>query len=341
MLLDGAREVLPETGEEKVVIIPDQEARLSEEVGKVFLQVLRYALKMGPRVAVSRRFALLHQFRLHLLLAARTLRHIRRRCNTTSVDRHRDTYHWRLVATGLCFALFGVSCLALGLIVFPLLQLVPASTARRRARVRRTLGAALRWFARVMRAVGVLAYQLEGVAQLGRPGQMILANHPTLIDVVFLLGFAPSSSCIVKQALWDNPFTRGPLLAAGYVSNSPTDLMIEGAATALREGQSVIIFPEGSRTVPGQPLHFHRGAAAIAMRAATVVTPVFIRCVPPTLGKRDPWYRIPNRRANFSLRVGADIDPEPFRRGVSGPIAARRFNEHLLKVFTTELAAAE
>ena len=245
------------------------------------------------------------------------------------------------MATGLCFALFGVSCLALGLIVFPLLQLVPAPQVRRRLRARRTLGAALRWFARVMRAVGVLAYELHGAERLGRPGQMILANHPTLIDVVFVLGFAPSSSCIVKQALWNNPFTRSPLLAAGYVSNSPTDLMIDGAATALREGQSVIIFPEGSRTVPGQPLHFHRGAAAIAMRAATVVTPVFVRCRPPTLGKSDPWYRIPHRRPSLSLRVGADIDPEPFRGGVSGPIAARRFNEHLLEVFTTELASAE
>jgi 1-acyl-sn-glycerol-3-phosphate acyltransferase len=257
------------------------------------------------------------------------------------VDRRSDRYYWRLVATGLCFVLFGVSCLALGLIVFPLLQVLPAQAATRRMRVRHTIGAALRWFARVMRAVGVLAYEVGGAERLGRPGQMILANHPTLIDAVFLLGFAPSSSCIVKQALWDNPVTRTPLLAGGYVSNSPTDLMIEGAAAALRDGQSVIIFPEGSRTVPGQPLHFHRGAAAIAMRAAVVVTPVFIRCTPLTLGKSDPWYRIPDRRARLTLRVGADIDPEPFGRGVTGPIAARQFNEHLLKVFTTELASGE
>jgi len=131
------------------------------------------------------------------------------------VARRSDRYYWRLVATGLCFVLFGVSCLVLGLIVFPLLQVLPAQAATRRMRVRHTIGAALRWFARVMRAVGVLAYEVEGSERLGRPGQMILANHPTLIDAVFLLGFAPSSSCIVKQALWDNPVTRTPLLAGG------------------------------------------------------------------------------------------------------------------------------
>jgi 1-acyl-sn-glycerol-3-phosphate acyltransferase len=278
---------------------------------------------------------------LHLLLAARRYGTSGDDAILVRVNRRRDSYHWRLVATGLCFVVFGVSCVVLGLIVFPLIQALPARATTRRQRVRRTIGAAMRWFTRVMRALGVLTYEIEGAERLGRPGQIILANHPTLIDVVFLLGFAPSSSCIVKQALWNNPVTRAPLIAAGYVSNSPTDLMIQDAAAALRDGQSVIIFPEGTRTVPGQPLHFHRGAAAIAMRAATVVTPVFIRCTPATLGKSDPWYRIPDRRARVSLRVGADIDPEPFGRNTLLPIAARQFNEHLMQVFTTELACGE
>jgi len=249
----------------------------------------------------------------------------------------RDAYYWRLVATAGCFIVFGAAALGLGLVVFPALRVLPGTRAAHRARVRRTLGAALRWFASFMRAVGVLTYELRGLERLGRPGQLVLANHPTLIDVVFLLGFAPSSSCVVKQALWANPFTRWPVAAAGYVSNAPTDLMIEDAAAALRGGQSVIIFPEGTRTVPGQPLHFHRGAAAIAIRAATVVTPVYIRCVPPTLGKRDPWYRIADGRVRFSIETGEDIDPEPLRR-LAPPLAARELNDRLMQVFAAQLA---
>jgi len=248
-----------------------------------------------------------------------------------------DAYYWRLFATALCFTVFGGGSLLLGLLVFPVLLALPGGAQARRLRVRHTLGSALRWFANFMRATGVLSYELHGVERLGRPGQMIVANHPSLIDVIFLLGFAPTSSCIVKQALWRNPFTRWPVSAAGYVSNSPTDLMVEDAAAALKEGQSVIIFPEGTRTVPEQPLHFHRGAAAIAIRAASVVTPVYIVCDPPTLAKSDPWYRIPERRAHFSLRTGTDIDPGPFRDCAAGPIAARMLNEHLLRVFARGL----
>ncbi|HTX24808.1 MAG TPA: lysophospholipid acyltransferase family protein [Steroidobacteraceae bacterium] len=254
--------------------------------------------------------------------------------NLSNATPVRERYLRRFVATGLCFIVFAAGCLGFALLVVPATRVAPA--AARRERVRRMLGCAMRGFARFMRATGVLSYETHGVERLGRPGQLILANHPTLIDAVFLLGFASSSNCVVKDALARNALTRWTVAAAGYVSNSPTDRMIESAASALRDGQSVIMFPEGTRTVPGRPLQFHRGAAAIAIRAAAVVTPVHIECRPPTLAKSDPWYRIPERRAHLAFRTGADLDPEPFRRSAPAPIAARAFNEELLRIFTTE-----
>jgi len=246
-------------------------------------------------------------------------------------------YCRRWLATVLSFAVFGAASLGLGFAVFPLLRLT-ATPARGRLRVRRVLAAALRGHLRMMAALGVLSYEFQGAGRLGRPGQLILANHPTLIDVLFLLGFAPGANCVVKGALWRNPFTRWPLLAAGYVPNAPTGVMIGEAAAALAAGQSVIIFPEGTRTVPGAKPSFHRGAAAIAIRAAAVVTPVYIRCDPPTLAKREPWYRIPPRRVHFRLRTGIDIDPGGLRARSSGPLAARELNTLLLDVYARELA---
>ncbi|HTY49335.1 MAG TPA: lysophospholipid acyltransferase family protein [Steroidobacteraceae bacterium] len=248
-----------------------------------------------------------------------------------------DAYWWRWLATGLCFAVFGAASLGLGLAVLPLLRLT-AAPAKGRLRVRRVLAAAVRAYLRLLPVLGVLSWEFTGAERLGRPGQLILANHPTLIDVLFLLGFAPGASCVVKGSLWRNPFTRWPLLAAGYVPNAPTGLMIGEATAALAAGQSVIIFPEGTRTVPGAALSFHRGAAAIAIRAAAVVTPVYIRCDPPTLTKREPWYRIPPRRVHFSLRTGADIDVTGLRARASGPLAARELNARLLDAYVRELA---
>jgi 1-acyl-sn-glycerol-3-phosphate acyltransferase len=250
------------------------------------------------------------------------------------------SYYWRLFATALCFAVFGLSAAICGMLVFPLMRLLPGTVEAHRRRVRATFRAYMRSFVGLMSAVGVLTYEFEGAGRLGRPGQIILANHPSLIDVVFLIGFTPQATCIVKEALFHNPFTRWPVAAAGYVSNTSTLTMVERASEALREGQNVIVFPEGTRTTPGQALQFHRGAASIAVRAATVVTPVFIRCDPTTLAKSMPWHRIPERRVHFSFRVGADIDPGAFR-AAPAPLASRAFNAHLLKVFAEELRADE
>lgn len=248
------------------------------------------------------------------------------------------SYYWRLFATGLCFAVFGIGAVFFGMVVFPIMRVVPGSPGAHRRRVRATFRVYMRSFVGLMSAVGVLSYEIEGAERLGRPGQIILANHPSLIDVIFLIGFTPQTTCIVKEALFHHPITRWPVSAAGYVSNTSTHSMIERGSQALQDGENVIVFPEGTRTTPGRPMQFHRGAASIAVRAAKVVTPVFVRCVPTTLAKNMPWYRIPDRRVRITFRVGRDIDLAPFRNAPV-PIASRAFNAHLLRLFADELKA--
>jgi 1-acyl-sn-glycerol-3-phosphate acyltransferase len=182
-------------------------------------------------------------------------------------------------------------------------------------------------------------YVFDGVERLGRPGQIIIANHPSLIDVVFLIAHIRDANCIVKQSLWRNVFTRGPIRRAQYISNNGSPEMLEQAADALRDGETLIVFPEGTRTKPNCTPVFHRGAAAIALRGARVITPVFITVKPTTLTKAERWYHIPERRVMVTLRVGRDIDPNTFNAQAPMPIASRRLNEHLHQLFLRELAS--
>ena len=96
---------------------------------------------------------------------------------------------------------------------------------------------------------------------------MIIANHPSLLDVAFLISQIDNTSCIIKHGLTRNPFTRGPVTAAGYISNDESADMLN-RASALRGGQTLIVFPEGTRTTGDMP-RFHRGACAIALRGAS------------------------------------------------------------------------
>jgi 1-acyl-sn-glycerol-3-phosphate acyltransferase len=233
---------------------------------------------------------------------------------------------------------FGVTAFILGLIALPVLGLAHRDPHRRRRLARSVIAAAMRAFIHFMRAVRVMDFSFQGHEVLGRPGQVIVANHPTLIDVIFLLGFTPQATCIVKSSLFANIFTRGTLRAASYIPNAPTDEMVLRAERELRDGQTLVIFPEGTRTTRGRALEMQRGAANIALRGAAALTPVYISCEPPTLSKHDPWYRIPSRRAQFILCVGEDIDMTPFR-SCPLPRGSRALNAHLCSLF--ESAAAE
>jgi len=259
---------------------------------------------------------------------------------TYPLNRRADFWLWRLLATGASFVLFGLGGLCLRLLILPLLACLPGDALTHRRRARAAISHAFRLHVMFMHRMRVLDFRIDGAERLGQPGQMIIANHPSLIDVVFLIAQVRDANCVVKAGLWRNPCTRGPLRAAQYISNNGSPEMLERAADVLREGQCLVVFPEGTRTTPGQAPVFHRGAAAIALRGARTITPVYITVKPTTLTKAEPWYRIPDRRFQVHLRVGTDIELAPFNDDAPLPIASRRLNDYLHQLFLRELAAS-
>lgn len=257
-----------------------------------------------------------------------------------ALNRRADAWGWRLFATGLSFVAFGIGGICLGLFLLPLLYCLPGGALARRRRARRVVRRAFWLHVQLMYRCRVLDFEIDGAERLGHAGQMIVANHPSLIDVVFLISQIDDANCVVKDSLWRNPCMRGPVRAAGFISNSGSPEMLEEAAQVLREGQTLVVFPEGTRTTPGEAPVFHRGAAAIALRGAHVVTPVFISVQPTTLTKAEPWYHIPDRRFRVRLRVGRDIDPAHYNAAAPMPIASRRLNDDLQRLFLRETSAS-
>ena len=249
---------------------------------------------------------------------------------------------WRVVATGLSFAAFGLGGVLLGLLVFPLLRLAIRDRSRLREVARAVIRRAFAGHFGLMHRLGVLTWEARGLERLDRRGLLVLANHPTLIDVVFLVSRIPDADCVVKSALARNPFTRGPVMATGYIFNDDGAGLVEDCIASVRGGRNLLIFPEGTRTPAGAHLGpLQRGAANIAVRGVIDVTPVVIRCVPRTLGKGEKWYRVPSRRFHISVEVLPDIPVSDYLGpGVGEPMAARRLTDALAALFKTELARA-
>jgi 1-acyl-sn-glycerol-3-phosphate acyltransferase len=188
----------------------------------------------------------------------------------------------------------------------------------------------------LMRRLGVLTWEVHGGERLQRAGLLVLANHPTLIDVEFLVSLLPNADCVAKAAVARNPFFRSPVRACGYIVNDGATALIDDCIAAVRAGGNLVIFPEGTRSAPGQPPRLQRGAAHIAVRGGLNITPVRIDCSPPTLTKGQKWYRIPPRRFHVRIEVGEDLAIGPYLTQHGAPsenLAARRLTEYLTHYF--------
>lgn len=245
-------------------------------------------------------------------------------------------YAWRLFATGLSFGVFGLGGVLIPPVATAWIRLTSSDPAVRQRRARLLIHRTFRLYIHFMRALGVLRWTVKGEELLQRPGLLVLANHPCLIDVVFLIAFIPNPDCIVKGRLLANPAMRGFLRLTGFLINDSGPGLIEDAKTSLAAGSALIIFPEGTRTMPGEPLHFQRGAANVALRTLTAVTPVTILCQPITLSKKHRWYHIPPKKLHISLLVGADIAVTGYDQEHPA-MAARQLTQDLQDYFTQEL----
>ncbi|MGD9842979.1 MAG: lysophospholipid acyltransferase family protein [Steroidobacteraceae bacterium] len=222
---------------------------------------------------------------------------------------------WRVFATGFVFIVFGLGAVLISATVFPVLRLSTTDTEVARLRIQRAMQLTFKGYVWLMRTLGLLTYEVQGVERLWAPGQLVIANHPSLIDVVFLVSLMPTVDCIVKQGLWRNPFLRWPVSWASYIPNTSGEALIYSCAATLKRGNSLLVFPEGTRSVPGQRLRMQRGAAHIALVSGASILPVTVTVTEPILTKGYPWYRVPKIRPHFCIKVGEPWPPNDYNPG--------------------------
>ena len=118
-------------------------------------------------------------------------------------------------------------------------------------------------------------------------GCVVVANHPSLIDVVILVALAPRMLPVAKHGLKSNPFM------SLIVRNAclPDDETLPSAARRhLEAGWNVLVFPEGTRSPASGIGRFRRGAAQTALRCGAPFVCVSLRPSRRILGKdQKPW----------------------------------------------------
>ncbi|PCN60108.1 lysophospholipid acyltransferase family protein [Acinetobacter sp. YT-02] len=260
--------------------------------------------------------------------------------------KQKANYVWRIGATGLSFASFGLGGMAIGGVIAPMVKLSSQDPDVRKQRTQKVIKYSFKGFTEMMVKLGIMTYSVKGLEKLQQSQQeLVIANHPTLIDVVVLIGLMEQANCVVKQALWSNPFTKGPVQNAGYILNAGSEQFIQDCVQKLQQDNaaSLLIFPEGTRTAKGEQLNeFQRGAANIALRAGVPIRPVLITCTPSTLTKNEKWHHIPERPFHIHVKVLDAIRVEDVLDDVAvNPKNVRQLNQQLQWFFNQELSVNE
>lgn len=248
--------------------------------------------------------------------------------------------YWRVIATGSCFAIFGIGALCLTFIVFPLMTWTTRNQSQREMRVQLIIQQAFDLFCRTMKLTGAIDYRFDNVEQLQQERNcLIVANHPSLIDYVLIASHLPQCDCLVKAAIWHNPFMKGIVKAAGYIPNRDPESLLDDCSQRLNRGNVLLIFPEGTRTTPGQTSKLQRGAAQIAVRTQTDLRVVHVTVSPNFLTKQIKWYQVPDVKPFFHVEVKDKINVDEFIQNSDSPTtAARQLNRHLSSAIFPDIA---
>jgi 1-acyl-sn-glycerol-3-phosphate acyltransferase len=143
-----------------------------------------------------------------------------------------------------------------------------------------------------------------------------MSNHQSNFDIPVLLAFLKVQfRWLAKEELFKIPFFGYAMQRVGYISINRSDrrsafLSLKRAAQIIRGGVSVLIFPEGTRSLDGQIRPFKKGGFILALDAGVPIVPVVIR------GTRSimPKERLRIRPGRVSLEILAPIDTTAYTR---------------------------
>lgn len=126
---------------------------------------------------------------------------------------------------------------------------------------------------------------------LNKP-QIFMANHQSDFDILIVLAHIPGQfRWIVKKELFKIPIFGKAMKSAGYIeidrqNHEKAMKSLEEAAQKIREGKSVMTFPEGTRSKDGTIKPFKQGMFHLAIQAGVPIVPISIIGAHEILPKR-------------------------------------------------------
>lgn len=159
-----------------------------------------------------------------------------------------------------------------------------------------------------------LKYEVTGIENLPPAPYVVLANHQSMWEAIFMQVLLPPQSWVLKRELLWIPFFGWGLalikpIAIDRSSSAAVKLTLNKGIQRIKEGRVIVFYPEGTRLVPGAQRKYSRSGAALAIAAGVPVVPIAHNA--GNFWPRGPWIKQPGI---IKIQIGQPIqthDQEP------------------------------
>ena len=134
---------------------------------------------------------------------------------------------------------------------------------------------------RLMCTLNGIQVDVEGLEHVRRDrAQVFVANHQGFFDIFALSGFLPVQiRWVAKSSLFKIPFVGWAIAASGYIpvvrgDRKKSYQAFVATIEKLKAGNSIVIFPEGTRSEDGTIGPFKKGGLLLSVRSGAPLVPV-------------------------------------------------------------------
>jgi 1-acyl-sn-glycerol-3-phosphate acyltransferase len=230
------------------------------------------------------------------------------------------------------FFVFGLGTLVLVFPVIPVMTLLFHPRERFQRYARRLVSFSFRGFIAMMRFLQVVVLETDDRQTFKNlKSKIVVANHPSLLDVVMLISLIPNADVIVRGNLVENIIVSGVVRRLYILNSLDFDTLAAACADSLSRGNSLVIFPEGTRTPRSGQMRLKKGAARISLLSGADIVAVYIGGTDKYgLGKHDPFTAF-NHTSKYIYRINilATLSPAKYA-GMETPRAVRRLNAEIV-----------
>ena len=117
---------------------------------------------------------------------------------------------------------------------------------------------------------------------------VIICNHQSFLDILLTSMLHPKLILLTNNWVWNSPvFGEVVRMADYYPVAQGIENSIDLLSDRIREGYSIVVFPEGTRTTDDTPRRFHKGAFFLAEKLQLDILPIQIHGSGYTMTKSD------------------------------------------------------